>query len=275
MRRCTAPRSADTARSSRVRAPRYSLSCDGDRIPRSAGATTWSGARSRWRVRESPIQSSNQTQVSPLISTPQRSATWSTRYRPRPLVWSPPGRARAGEKPGPRSATSTRTEPRSRPIRTRMTSSGPRPAWRRLLPTSSVTSRARSSRAGRERSLRVSTISRAEARASPSAGSSRTNSGGAVRVPRSGMSLLVLPGTAPRHRSAGASWTRERRKPRGTGLPSAGVSAIDALREVNGVSGTVTRPRAGRSRSNVTKSSIATRTAATSTATGPRLRSER
>ena len=56
------------------------------------------------------------------------------------------------------------------------------------------------------------------------------------------------------------------------GAGAAGGSAIDARRLVSGVSGTVMKPRVGRSRSNVTSSSSVTRPAARSTGAVLRLR---
>ena len=55
--------------------------------------------------------SSNQTEVPSLDSTPQRSATWSTKRRPRPADSSPPGAGAEGSKPCPPSFTSARTRP--------------------------------------------------------------------------------------------------------------------------------------------------------------------
>ncbi len=58
------------------------------------------------------------------------------------------------------------------------------------------------------------------------------------------------------------AWLRGRRRQRLVGPVAAGGSSIDARRFVSGLSGTRMRPRVGRSRSNVTRSSRETRPAA-------------
>src|SRR6185503_1927892 len=90
-----------------------------------------------------------------------------------------------------------------------------------------------------------------------------------VRVP-----FRVPRGEAP---EAGRELVHRRTLPnyRPVGPVAAGGSAIDARRLVSALSGTWMSPRVGRSRSKVTRSSIVTRAAASTTGVTPRPRSER
>ena len=165
----------------------------------------------------------------------------------------------------PPSSSTSSTVRRSRPTSSRRRQSSSRAACRSSrTPTSSrrSTTQARAMRRPRPRSTRL--CQRPHQRARVSVGDPR----GAL--PR----RALLHAARPEH-AAGSARRPSLVRQRLLGPVAAGGSAIDARRLVSGVSGTRMRPRVGRSRSNVTRSSSVTRAAARRTVTTPRPRSDR